>query len=209
VLGVVIALAVRDNGKDEAISPLNPTGLPTTTTLPEPTSVSGGQSPVAAAPPDGAPPGAPDCAPVAPVGGPAPAGPEQVLDIGQTAHIVNDDEFDVSDFEANVTLNSVCTQSTAFNDYSEPPVQGVFVLANVTVEVIAGEVNATYFDFSVQTVDGSRFAGDFPPIEPRLASFDLQAGGTVRGYVLVDAPPGNHMIRWEPTFATTVGLWRY
>nr|MDT0664199.1 hypothetical protein [Micromonospora sp. DSM 115978] len=77
------------------------------------------------------------------------------------------------------------------------------------VEVVAGEVNATYFDFSVQTADGARYEGDFPPIEPRLAEFDLAAGNTVRGFILVDAPAGNHLLRWEPSFATAVGLWRY
>ena len=212
MLGIVIALAVRDDGKtDETLPTISTSGA--TATLPGSVVTPGvgeSQTPSPGAPPAGGPPpGAPNCAPVAPVGGPPATGPEPVYDIGQTAHVVSNDEYDISDFEANVTVNSICTQTTAFNEYSEPPVQGVWVLADVTVEVLSGEVSAIYLDFSVQTADGARYDGDYPPIEPRLDEFDLAAGATIRGFVLVDAPPGNHLLRWEPSFSTGVGLWRF
>lgn len=213
VLGVVIALALRDDGGGGEQNASNPGSVlqPTTSTVPVDDTETPATRPPATSGTSaaGSPPGAPDCDPVAPVSGPPPGGPETVLDIGQTAHIVNVSDYGTSDFEVNITLNGVCTQTTAFESWSEPPVQGLFVLADVTVELISGDVSATYFDFSVQTADGGRYAGTFPPVEPRLATFDMTPGSVVRGFVLVDAPAGDHLLRWEPTFANTAGIWRY
>jgi hypothetical protein len=210
-VGLVIAFTLGgdEGGTGQAFRPAGSSqtaGSPTAAPLAPSPAAASPAAPAVPANPGAAPGAAPNCTPVNPVGGAAPAGGERVLDIGQTA-VVKGQKY--SDYEARVTLNSVCTQSAAFNDWSKPSTHGTFVLANVTVQVVRGDVSASYFDFAVQAADGSKYDGDFPPVEPRLAAFDLHAGQTGRGYVLVDAPNGHNLLRWEPIFAANGAVWRY
>jgi hypothetical protein len=204
-VGLVIAFTLGDDkgGDGEAF---RPAGSQTAAPLPPSPTAVPPAAPPAPANPGSAPRAAANCTPVNPVGGAVPAGGERVLDIGQTA-VVKGEAY--SDYEVRATLNSVCTQSAAFNDWSNASAHGTFVLADVTVQVVRGDVAASYFDFAVQAADGAKYDGDFPPVEPRLASFDLHAGQTARGYVLVDAPTGHNLLRWEPIFAGNSAVWRY
>lgn len=193
VLGVVIALAAGgDDSKPTATLPavtnLGPGTVPTLTAPAVPGGTTAPQQP----------PGPAGCTPVVPQGAP-PAG---TLTLGGTGTVVGTASSSVSDFEAKVTLNSICSTTGPAADYSDPPVQGANYILNVTVETIRGETTASPDDFYIQTSDGSRYDGSFTTVEPKLFTLDLKAGQKVRGNVVIDAPAGHHILSWEPLFAT-------
>jgi hypothetical protein len=208
VIGIVIAFTLGDDSKTNSADTLGLV-VPQSTKTSAPRASSAAAAPTAPAKAPAAAPGAaapPGCTPVQPVPGAAPAGSGPVLDIGQSA-VVTGQEY--NDFEARVTLNSVCVQAAAFTSWSKPSAQGNFVLADITVEVVRGDVSASYIDFAVQTADGYRYKGDYSPVDPQLASFGLRAGQKARGFVLVDAPVGHNLLQWEPIFAANSAVWRY
>ncbi|WP_026239573.1 DUF4352 domain-containing protein [Parafrankia discariae] len=194
VLGVVIALAVgggdgsNPTATPPAVTNLGPGTVPTLTAPAVPGATTAPQQPSGPA----------GCTPVVPQGAP-PAG---ALTLGGTGTVVGTASSSVSDFEAKVTLNSICSTTGPAADYSDPPVQGANYILNVTVEVVRGETSASPDDFYVQTSDGSRYDGSFTTVEPKLFTLDLKAGQKVRGNVVIDAPPGHHVLSWEPLFAT-------
>lgn len=194
VLGVVIALAVGGgDGKDSVASPL-PT--PAITNLPQvPGTVAAPPPTVGASPPAGVD----NCVPVTAQGA-APAG---VAAIGGSGTVVGEANSSVSDFEAKVTLNTICSTTSKVTDYGDPPVQGAFYVINVTVEVSRGDTSASPSDFYIQTADGTRYDGSYDEVAPRLSATDVKVGQKVRGNIVIDAPPGHGVLNWEPLFAVT------
>ncbi|WP_462186422.1 MULTISPECIES: DUF4352 domain-containing protein [unclassified Frankia] len=188
VLGVVIALAVGGGDDTEIASPPAPTvtvpDLPNTTAT-------------AAAPTATPPNGVPSCVPVTPQHAPA-AG---TATIGGSGTAVGRATSSVSDFEARVTLNSVCSTTGKVTQYGDAPAQGAYYVINVTVEVSRGSTSASPSDFYIQTSDGTRYDGSYENVAPRLSVSTLKAGQRVRGNIVIDAPPGHAILNWEPLFA--------
>ncbi|WP_235609072.1 DUF4352 domain-containing protein [Frankia casuarinae] len=195
VLGVVIALAVRGGDGTEIASPPAPTV--TVPDLPNTTATATATAPTATAPNATAPNGVPNCVPVTPQHAPA-AG---TATIGGSGTAVGRATSSVSDFEARVTLNSVCSTTGKVTQYGDAPTQGAYYVINVTVEVSRGSTSASPSDFYIQTSDGTRYDGSYENVAPRLSVSTLKAGQRVRGNIVIDAPPGHAILNWEPLFA--------
>ncbi len=191
VLRVVIALAVGGDDSDDITAPVPAPSL-SAPARPEPT---------AAAPSvtTAGPIGISDCVAVTPQGAPG-AG---AADIGGSGTVNGEANSSVSDFEARVTLNSVCSTTGKVTEYGDPPNQGSYYVLNVTVEVTRGDTSASPSDFYVQTPDGTRYDGSYVDVEPRLSASTVKAGQKVRGNVVIDAPPGHGLLNWEPLFAVS------
>ncbi|MCK9904396.1 hypothetical protein CC117_20190 [Parafrankia colletiae] len=208
VLGVIIALSVGGGDDTEPTasgSTLNPRAAPTGPVIPGVTTLPGGSVPTQ--PAGGAQqPGAPEgCVPVTPAG-PPPAG---VAGVGGAGTVTGNARSSVSDFEAKVTLNSICSSTGRVEEYGDPPSRGAFYVVNVTVEVSRGETSAAPSDFYVQTEDGSRYDGEFTSVEPDLYTSDVKAGQKVTGNVVIDAPAGHHKLNWEPLFAVAPATFQF
>ncbi|WP_307875033.1 DUF4352 domain-containing protein [Frankia nepalensis] len=211
VLGVVIALAVNGDDEKKPVT-VQPT-LPAVTNLPP----QGGQStaPQGSAPPattaQGAPatavPGAPaDCKQV---GVPAGAPPAGVLDIGQTGTVEGEDYSDEVIYKAQITLHGICTTTSAVRSYGDPPENGLFVIANFTVQMISGQANVFGIHFFGLAEDGSRYDATYTEVGSMLNADDLKAGQKVRGNIVFDVPQDVHLVYWEPLFATSQVTFRY
>jgi hypothetical protein len=198
LIGVVIALAVGGDDNSDNLTAPNPApslslpGVPgagvadpsTPTPTPSPTRTG--------------PAGVTGCVPVTPLG--APAG---TAGIGGSGTVVGEAHSSVSDFQAKLTLNSVCSTTGKVTTYGSPPTQGAYYVLNVTVEVSRGDTSASPSAFYIQTPDGTRYDGSYTSVEPRLSASTVKAGQKVRGNIVIDAPPGHGVLNWEPLFAVT------
>ncbi|MCK9894050.1 DUF4352 domain-containing protein [Frankia sp. AgB32] len=194
VIGVVIALAVGGNDDSGTVSA--PTLAVPTLAVPTP----GGSVPTQAAPAPTrtSPAGVSNCVAVTPQAPPAGS-----AGLGGSGTVVGEANSSVSDFEAKVTLNSVCTTSGAVTSYGDPPTQGAYYILNVTVEVSRGDTSASPSDFYIQTPDGTRYDGSYDNVEPRLSASTVKAGQKVRGNIVINAPAGHGTLNWEPLFAVS------
>ncbi|CAO5240921.1 DUF4352 domain-containing protein [Frankia sp. AgKG'84/4] len=193
VIGVVIALAV--GGKDDSGTVTSPTVAPSLT-LPTPGGSVGTQPPPV--PTQTGPAGVSNCVAVTPQ-----APPAGTAGLGGSGTVVGEANSSVSDFEAKVTLNSVCSTTGTVTSYGDPPTLGAYYVLNVTVEVSRGDTSASPSDFYIQTPDGTRYDGSYDDVEPRLSASTVKAGQKVRGNVVIDAPPGHGTLNWEPLFAVS------
>ncbi len=191
VVGVVIALAVGGDDSNDIAAPVPAPSL-SAPGLSAPT------PPVPSATATG-PIGVSNCVAVTPQGAPG-AG---AAAIGGSGTVVGEANSSVSDFEARVTLNSVCSTTGKVTEYGDPPTQGAYYVLNVTVEVSRGDTSASPSDFYIQTPDGTRYDGSYDNVEPRLSASTVKAGQKVRGNVVIDAPPGHGLLHWEPLFAVS------
>jgi len=199
VLGIVIALAVHGGGGSKPVAGSTVSQGPATASAP----AGGGQPSVPAVSHTTAPPG---CTPLqAPAGAPD-AG---VYQLGQTATVRGDGDTDISTYTARITLNSICSQTTPVETYGDPPKNGTFVVANFTVEMVTGSANVYPLSFFAQTADGSRYESTYDTVGSRLDADDLAAGQKVTGNIVFDVPADNHLIYWEPLFATSKANFRY
>jgi len=203
VLGVVIALAVSGGGKDDD----TPVALPTPSIVNTP---SAGTIPPATVPPVTTPPTRPagpaGCTPIsAPAGAPDPG----VVDIGQTATVMGEGTSEITTYTARITLNSLCRTTAPVTTYGDAPENGVYLVANFTVQMVAGKANVYPLSFFGVSPDGSRYDATYQEVGARLDADDLAAGQKVTGNVVFDVPDGNHLIYWEPLFATSRANFRY
>jgi hypothetical protein len=93
--------------------------------------------------------------------------------------------------------------------YSDPPANGLFIVANFTVQVVSGTVNVYPLHFFGVSPDGSRYDATYDEVGARLDADDLGSGQKVTGNIVFDVPNGNHLLYWEPLFATSRANYRY
>lgn len=128
-----------------------------------------------------------------------PAAPA-VAEVGQTV------EFDDGYGSAGtITLHSVRRVPPAADSPFEPPQHGSYVVIDVTVTAVSGDVSANPFGFRAQSPDGHTYDysdGADASIEHPIDSSPIAPGRQVRGEIGFDAPPGELLIDFSTGLAT-------
>ena len=112
---------------------------------------------------------------------------------------------------ASVTVVSVKTATAGTGPLAEAPQNGVYVIADVLIEVTGGtyDFNPLYFHFQASdgtTYDGFDGNGMTAGFEPMLGSGTLAAGQRTRGVVVFDVPaPHGEIVLSEPLGAQLGG----
>lgn len=136
---------------------------------------------------------------------PAPAA--TTASVGQALTLTGD-----GGLQAAVTVVSVKSASAGTGALAQPPQNGVYVVADVLIEVQAGSYafNPLYFHF--QSPDGTTYSafdgnGMTAGFQPMLDSGTLAAGQRTRGVVVFDVPAPHGQITLSDPLDSQIGGW--
>ena len=114
----------------------------------------------------------------------AAANPPVTVAIGDTATIEGEQSGPVT---VEVTV-ATPEQHTADPDGFEPA-NGVWLVVDVTVAVIAGNYTFSDIYFSFEAADGTAYYASFTAFAPALESDTISAGDEINGKLAFDVPP--------------------
>jgi hypothetical protein len=198
--GVGIGVAVGGGGDNKngtasvqaTSGPLSGPAVTTQPTLPEATSGSGTSSSAGVA------------------SGPAPSGGTSLNLRPGTAARVAGRSYSDGDYVQSMTVTSVTFSTAKQTSYGDPPSNGQYVIADITIQETSGKHSYNPYYFKVQTPDGSKYdCVTIGGAEPSLDSGTLLAGQRVRGKITCDAPRGRGAILFDDIGSETVASWTY
>lgn len=153
----------------------------------------------------------------------APAADEGSTDEEPAGDEAADDTFDMpagstlivesAEGTIEITVKSFETRETACDEYGLPPDNGMYLIADVTVEVTEGTGSINPFDFTWVADDGTTaddFSGVFAGCGQDLDSaYDMRTGSVRSGTLVFDVVDAEDALEYESGwFGGADGSWR-